>query len=306
MAARSVEVKRALIDRRCITSIGRASAAVLLRYNRATAMILRCLRPAVCCNCGMAVVAHAAKVTQNRPTEPVVAAPLPSLVGHPALARSLQRAYSAERAASFAYIGHAGSLRDPAAKAAVKQIEEDEWAHRRHVFAIMEQYHVPVSRSLEWRYYVVGKVIAGSCHVIGWFMPYFFAGKLESGNVCEYFVMMRYFHELGIRDHDAILHEMGMKEKDHEVYFLAQIEKSRWLPAFEGIFSWGRNRSLNDVDLEHAYDPEDSHRYCADHPAAKRGRIPENSKTAGGKNLSTTTHSPECALCKNQHSSDPD
>ena len=137
---------------------------------------------------------------------------------HPPLVKLLQRAYSAERAASFAYIGHAGSLKDAAAKAAVKQIEDDEWDHRRHVLAIMQRYDILVSRFFGIRYYLIGKLIAGSCYVIGWFMPYFFAGKLESGNVCEYFVMMHYFHSLGIKDHDQILYEMGMKEKEHEVY----------------------------------------------------------------------------------------
>ncbi|HUR57048.1 MAG TPA: ferritin-like domain-containing protein [Opitutaceae bacterium] len=181
---------------------------------------------------------------------------------HPVLVRLLQRAYSAERAASFAYIGHAASLRDPQAKAAVKQIEDDEWAHRRHVLGIMQQYGVPVSRYLEAHYFFVGKLIGASCHVIGWFMPYFFAGKLESGNVCEYFVMMRYFHALGIREHDGILYEMGMKEKEHEVYFLAQIKTSRLLPYFEKIFRWGRRASLNDVDLEAKYPVQDSHVYC--------------------------------------------
>lgn len=190
---------------------------------------------------------------------------------HPALVRLLQRAYSAERAASFAYIGHAASLRDPQAKAAVKQIEDDEWAHRRHVLAIMRQHGVPVSRSFEWRYYVIGKLIGASCHVIGWFMPYFFAGRLESGNVCEYFVMMHHFHSLGIREHDAILYEMGMKEKEHELYFLEQIRTSRWLPIFERVFSWGRKSSLNDVDLEAKYRIEDSHRYCASRHSSKAG-----------------------------------
>ena len=47
---------------------------------------------------------------------------------HPALVKLLQRAYSGEKAAAFAYIGHACSLRDPGAKAAVKQIEVDEWS----------------------------------------------------------------------------------------------------------------------------------------------------------------------------------
>jgi hypothetical protein len=195
-------------------------------------------------------------------------------LNHPPLVELLQRAYSAERAASFAYIGHAGSLRDPVAKAAVKQIEIDEWDHRRHVLAIMQRYDIPVSRAYEIRYYLIGKLIAGSCYVIGWFMPYFFAGKLESGNVCEYFVMTHYFHSLGIKDHDAILYEMGMKEKEHEVYFLDQIKHSRLLPFFERVFSWGRQASLNDVDLQNKYSVDDAHRYCLNH-----GTSPKNPKS---------------------------
>jgi hypothetical protein len=191
---------------------------------------------------------------------------------HPALVELLQRAYSAERAASFAYVGHAASLKDPAAKAAVKQIEDDEWDHRRHVLQIMRRYDVPVSRWFEIKYWWIGKVISASCHVIGWFMPYFFAGKLESGNVCEYFVMMHRFHSLGIRDHDESLYEMGLKEKEHEVYFLAQIRDSRWLPFFEKIFSWGRHTTRNDVDLENKFSVADSHRYCAMHRSESPAR----------------------------------
>ena len=37
---------------------------------------------------------------------------------------------------------------------------------------------------------------------------------------------LRYFHSLGINDHDRMLYEMGMKEKEHEVYFLGQIKSS--------------------------------------------------------------------------------
>ncbi len=193
-------------------------------------------------------------------------------LAHPALVGSLQRAYSAERAASLAYIGHAASLRDPAAKARIKEIEQDEWDHRRNVLAILQHYGLPVSRRLELQYYLIGQLIAGSCHVIGWFMPYFFAGKLESGNVCEYFVMMRHFRALGIREHDAILYEMGMKEKEHELYFLEQVKHSRLLPWFEKVFAWGRGRSRNDVDLEAKYAIEDGDQYCLRHdgkPALK-------------------------------------
>jgi len=181
---------------------------------------------------------------------------------HPPLVELLQRAYSAEKAAAFAYIGHAGSLRDRETKAAVKQIEDDEWVHRKNVLVIMQKYDIPISKYYEVKFHIIGRIISASCYVIGWFMPYFFAGKLESGNVCEYFVMMHYFHSLGIKDHDEILYEMGMKEKDHEIYFLDRIRTSKLLPIFEKTFSWGKKSSLNDVDIENKYSVEKSHQYC--------------------------------------------
>lgn len=39
---------------------------------------------------------------------------------HKALVDLLQKAYSAEKAAAFAYQGHAGSVKDPVEKAAIK------------------------------------------------------------------------------------------------------------------------------------------------------------------------------------------
>lgn len=183
-------------------------------------------------------------------------------LNHPQLVESLRKAYSAEKAASFAYIGHAASLRNPDEKAAVKQIEDDEWNHRKHVLEIMKQYDIPVSSWYELKYHVIGKFLGYSCYIIGRFMPYFFAGRLESGNVCEYFVMIRHFHSLGIKEHDAILHEMGVKEKEHEAYFLELIKDEKWLPAFERVFSWGRKQSWNDVDLENVLPPSVSDQYC--------------------------------------------
>ena len=186
---------------------------------------------------------------------------------HPALVKLLQRAYSGEKAAAFAYIGHARSLRNPAAKAAVRQIEEDEWKHRENVLGMMRRYEVPVSRWLEVKLHIIGRIIAASCYVIGRFMPFFFAGKLESGNVCEYFVMMRHFHSLGITEHDQMLYEMGMKEKEHEVYFLNQIRTSRLLPLFQRLFSWGAGSSANDVDLQEKQPVENSDQYCKSYKA---------------------------------------
>lgn len=169
---------------------------------------------------------------------------------HKALVDLLQMAYSAEKAAAFAYQGHAGSVKSADEKAAIKKIEDDEWGHRHEVLAIMQRYGIPVSRWYEIRFHITGKVISGACHVIGWFMPYYFAGRLESGNVCEYFRLMHYFHELGITEHDQALYDMGVREKEHEVYF------------FERIFNWGARKSLNDVDLAVMKTLAESEAYC--------------------------------------------
>jgi len=180
---------------------------------------------------------------------------------HPQLVDLIQMAYSAEKAAAFAYIGHAASVKNKEEKIAIKQIEIDEWNHRAEVLLLMKEYDIPVSKWYEFKFHVIGKVISGSCFVIGWFMPFYFAGRLESGNVCEYFRMKHYFNSLGIKKHDVILYEMGMKEKEHEVYFLEQIKDSKLLPFFEKLFFWGKS-SFNNIDLDKKYPVEQSDIYC--------------------------------------------
>ncbi len=181
---------------------------------------------------------------------------------HKELIDLLKKAYSAEKAAAFAYQGHAGAVKDKDEKIAIRQIEVDEWNHRKEVLAIMQEYNISVSKFYEFRFHVIGRVISTACYLIGWFMPFFFAGRLESGNVCEYFRMMQYFHELGIIKHNQVLYEMGMKEKEHELYFLGKIKNKNILPIFEKLFSWGSSRSLNDVDLNNKYPVEASALYC--------------------------------------------
>lgn len=126
----------------------------------------------------------------------------------------------------------------------------------------MRQYDIPVSGYYEFQYHIIGKIISFSCYVIGWFMPYYFAGRLESGNVCEYFRMKQYFNEQGITAHDNILYDMGMKEKEHEVYFLERIKTNRLLPLFEKVFSWGNKGGFNNIDLDKKYPVEKSDGYC--------------------------------------------
>lgn len=181
---------------------------------------------------------------------------------HPELIDLLQQAYSAEKAAAFAYQGHAASLKSEEEKKAVHQIEIDEWNHRHEVLAIMKQYEVPISKYYELRFHIIGKVISWSCYVIGRFMPFYFAGRLESGNVCEYFRMKQFFNAMGITEHDTILYEMGIKEKEHEVYFAEKVSNNKLLPFFEKLFSWSAKQSFNNIDLDKKHPVEESGHYC--------------------------------------------
>ena len=183
-------------------------------------------------------------------------------IKHQKLIKLLQKAYSAEKAAAFAYIGHAGSIKDSIKKAEIKQIEDDEWEHRKEVLEIMNTYNIPISKYYEFKFHIIGKLISTSCYIIGWFMPYYFAGRLESGNVCEYFIMMQYFHEIGIKTHDKVLFNMGIKEKEHEVYFLNEVKDSKLLPIFEKTFKWGGKKSFNDVQMDNILPIDESDIYC--------------------------------------------
>lgn len=184
------------------------------------------------------------------------------MLNNPALVKLLKQAYSAEKAAAFAYQGHAGSVKKDEEKVAIKQIEIDEWNHREEVLKLMAIYQVPVSKWYEVKNYIIGKSISASCYLIGWFMPFYFAGNLESGNVCEYVRMKRLFNALDITSHDEVLYEMSLKEKEHEVYFYQQIKDSKMLPFFEKLFSWGEHKRKNDIDLDAGFVFENTNTYC--------------------------------------------
>lgn len=184
------------------------------------------------------------------------------LLNDKALITLLKQAYSAEKAAAFAYQGHAGSVKNIEEKKAIKQIEIDEWNHREEVLKLMKIYQVPISKWYEVKNYFIGKTISASCYVIGWFMPFYFAGSLESGNVCEYVRMKRLFNALDITEHDEVLYEMSLKEKEHEVYFYQQIKDNKMLPFFERLFAWGAHKRKNDIDLEAGFVFENTNAYC--------------------------------------------
>ena len=67
-------------------------------------------------------------------------------INHPQLIDLLKQAYSAEKAAAFAYQGHAGAVKNKEEKKAIRQIEIDEWGHREEVLKIMQCYNISISK----------------------------------------------------------------------------------------------------------------------------------------------------------------
>src|SRR5947209_4961416 len=104
----------------------------------------------------------------------------------PKLVNLLQLAYSAELAAAYAYRGHWHSVKDAGERLRIHQIEEEELHHRRLVGEILRQLGAGPSTALEVKYFLIGRMLGLLCHLSGWFIPMYGAGKLESKNVGEY------------------------------------------------------------------------------------------------------------------------
>jgi hypothetical protein len=82
-------------------------------------------------------------------------------------------------------------------------------------------------------------VIGLMCYATGWFMPMYFAGRLESRNVCEYESAARHARRLGLTEFETELCLMASVEREHEVFFMKAIAAHRMLPLMRKIFGWG-------------------------------------------------------------------
>jgi len=163
----------------------------------------------------------------------------------PPLRRLLQMAYSAERAAAFAYHGHAAATRDAGERARIAAIEREEWDHRACIGALLRRAGIAPSAWLEWRFWMIGKIISLLCHVIGRFQACYFAGRLESANVNEYLVMARLAEGTVIADAIPAMLAMAQVEKDHEEFFLRRVHGHPLMPWFRLLFRWGPGLSFN-------------------------------------------------------------
>ncbi|MFN0139696.1 MAG: hypothetical protein ACKVQW_06380 [Pyrinomonadaceae bacterium] len=155
------------------------------------------------------------------------------------LIRILQHAYSGEVAAAYAYRGHWKSLKDSPEKTRIKQIEAEEWDHRRRVGEWLAKLDAGPNPRREKVFWTIGKVLGHSCFICGWFMPMYFAGRLESQNSIEYEDAAVFAKELGMDECVADLLDMARVEVEHEEFFHNVVAGHRLLPIMKKVFGWG-------------------------------------------------------------------
>lgn len=155
------------------------------------------------------------------------------------LIRILQNAYSGEVAAAYAYRGHWKSLKDSPEKIHIKKIEDEEWRHRDNVGRWLTELGAGPRKLREKVFWTIGRTLGLSCYVSGWFMPMYFAGRLESQNVKEYEEAAHYARELGMDKCALDMMEMSAVEAEHEVFFRKVVSGHDLLPVMKKVFKWG-------------------------------------------------------------------
>ncbi|HVE70370.1 MAG TPA: ferritin-like domain-containing protein [Thermoanaerobaculia bacterium] len=144
------------------------------------------------------------------------------------LIRVLRSACSGELAAIHAYEGHANSVRDPGEKARIRTIQEEERQHRVLVLDLLARLESGPSRKREALFWCIGKTISFLCHIGGWFVPMYGAGRLERSNIVEYEDAARYAAACGHAEMIECLLDMAEVEWEHERYF-REIIAGHWL-----------------------------------------------------------------------------
>ena len=154
------------------------------------------------------------------------------------LIRILQNAYSGEVAAAYAYRGHWKSLKPSPEKERIRQIEEEEWDHRRRVGEWLKKLEARPRPLREKVFGAIGRTLGVTCYISGWFMPMYFAGRLESQNSVEYENAAAFAREIELDECVEDLLDMARVELEHEVFFRDVVTGHRMLPVMKRVFGW--------------------------------------------------------------------
>lgn len=141
------------------------------------------------------------------------------------LIKIMQKAYSGELAAAYAYRGHWKALRNLERKNCIRKIEEEEWHHRKQVGEILKKLNSRPKLWYEIKATIIGRFLGLFCWVLGWLIPIYGAGKLESKNIKEYVDAATYARDGHLQEFVECLLTMAEVEWEHENYLRSEVIK---------------------------------------------------------------------------------
>ena len=103
----------------------------------------------------------------------------------------------------------------------------------------MEKLDAQPRKIREAVFWTIGRVLGITCYLSGWFLPMYFAGRLESQNVQEYIDAAEFAKELGLADCEKEMLEMSAVEQKHEDFFKEIVQKHFLLRPTKFFFRWG-------------------------------------------------------------------
>jgi len=159
------------------------------------------------------------------------------------LIHTLHLAYSGEKAAGYAYNAHWRSVKNPEQRERIQKIEKEEWDHRAIVGEMLAFLGAKPQVWRELMMATIGRTVGFSCYIIGWFLPMYFAGRLESANWREYEVAAFHANKLGLFDFEKELMRLSQVEREHELFYLQMVTNHRLLPLLKMFFQWGPESS---------------------------------------------------------------
>jgi rubrerythrin len=157
------------------------------------------------------------------------------------LIHTLHMAYSGEKAAGYAYNAHWKSVKNSEQRKQIQNIESEEWAHREIVGKMLTFLGARPQPARELLMAIIGRTVGFACYLIGWFLPMYFAGRLESANIKEYEVAAIHATALNLPEFATELMRLSSVEKEHEDFFKEMVSNHPFLPAVKTIFKWPAN-----------------------------------------------------------------
>ena len=84
----------------------------------------------------------------------------------------------------------------------------------------------------------IGRSAGLGCYVSGWFLPMYFAGKLENDNVREYDTAALHAEAIGMDEFTPDLKKMSRTEVEHELFFSGKARGHKLLPIVQFFIRW--------------------------------------------------------------------